>query len=167
MSNIVEEFIKQNGKLVIFVSGLAGSGKTIYGKKLAQDMNLHHINVNNFREHKNIKMDALEKEIKENKGVVITGFPLSLKDTDHHINLSINQTIYLQNLGQNNNMEKEKEFQTIIKPYYDKIIAAMKVNKFINVKKFEKNKIYDMIWDSVINYIKKWLLKRNPTATIE
>jgi cytidylate kinase len=46
--NIVEVYIKVVGKLVIFVSGLSGSGRSALGKNISRDFKIPLLNINKF-----------------------------------------------------------------------------------------------------------------------
>lgn len=222
--NIVEAFIKFNRQLIIFISGLSGSGKTSQAEKLSKDLkirviyvrdyyknykdreiylsenttNNQHVNSDNVTDldttldiklsnnklvknqysTKLIDKDKLNEDINNFKknGLIISGFPLP-KDTidsniDLHIHISINQTTYIQYQEKKknplNSQDIELKYQQVIKPFYKNIIKDLQINKFLNSKKFvSKEQLYDEIWDTSIDYIKKWLKTQNPQCSFE
>jgi uridine kinase len=225
--NIIEAYLKYNKQLLIFITGLSGSGKTFQSTKLATDLKIHVIhlrdyykstvenkndnieyinipdrsNINNDQPtmlldtHKKIKLpdgnvvynqystkllDIVKLNNDINKhiqtGLIVSGFPIPEKlinfKIDYHIHLGITFDKYteylLEKKNQLNYNDIQKKYTLVIKPYYKNIIKDLKINKFLNLKNFNsKEKIYDNIWDLIINYISKWLTKNNPNSTIK
>src|SRR3989304_6417405 len=115
--NVVEAYLKFNGKLIIFLSGMSGCGKTSIAKNLKRDFKLELIDefkyykkdynnkiqlpdgteVVNWYTDDSIDWDRLNKDIEkqQSKGVIVSGF--SLPDDkievkpDFHIHLSISK----------------------------------------------------------------------------
>jgi uridine kinase len=229
--NIIEAIIRFNRQLIIYISGLPGSGKTFQAKQLSKDLKINVIYINDYykeyqkRENyisdnttdntidntidnrtdtnnndildtiddiklqndkyvknqystKLLDIEKLNQDIDKLKsnGLIISGFPLP-KDIinatiDFHIHISINQTTYIEYQQKKKNPldinDIELKYQKVIKPYYMNIIQNLNINKFINLKKFEsKEKLYDEIWNLSIDYIKKWLKKKNPDCSFE
>lgn len=233
--NIVEAIIKFNGQLIIFISGLSGSGKTSQSEKIAKDLKIKVIHIRDYyKEYKDreiymsentdsendtqdnkflkinrsigseavdlnttldiklsnnkyVKNQYSTKLIDKNKlnkdidlykknGLIISGFPLPdeiIESTiDFHFHISINQTTYIkyQEKKKNplNSSDIELKYQQVIKPYYSQIIQNLKINKFLNLNKFNtKQQLYDELWNLIISYIKKWLKKYNPDCSFE
>ena len=46
--NIVEAFIKFNGQLIIFISGMPGSGKTSQAEQLSKDLKIKYIHIRDY-----------------------------------------------------------------------------------------------------------------------
>jgi uridine kinase len=113
--NIVEAYIKLNKKLVIFISGLSGSGKSFIAQNIAKDFNIRYIDLESYCKkdfNKKIKVSdslvvtdwdniesydwiKLNKDIEEeqNKGVLICGyvFPknkITFIPTQYQININ-------------------------------------------------------------------------------
>lgn len=226
--NIVQAYLKFNKQLIIFISGLPGSGKSIHAKELVSDLNNNNLKVKllyirdyykeqkeentetentetentetvvntdtesttyqknrsmpnkvklsdgtfatNKYSHSFINLNKLNEDIGKYKakGVVISGFPLPDKLIEHkidfHFNLSINQTIYMNNQLKGNKTSLNEQsillkFKEVIQPYYNDIMKDLKV-KYINVKKYEtKEAVYDDIWKLLMSFIQSSLKK--------
>ncbi len=138
--NIVQAFIKFNGKLIIIISGLSGSGKTSIAKFIERDFKLKLINIDNHIINDFDKIVTLPNDIKmtnwddidsydwvkindevianQTNGVVICGpyFPTEkLKfDADFHIQIKISkQTLIEKRIKYaESNKEKFKDLET-------------------------------------------------------
>lgn len=167
--NIIDAYSEYNSQLIILISGLSGSNKTKIAQKLAHDLNLDFINLNNF-----IKKDvfttidlANSKKIKyynmydweniniDSKKVIIVSdyfspdFITNIKP-NLHINIKLSKQNLLKNrikyLKDNNiNINEENEsllFSQYIYPKYLEFLEKTTVNKFINANEiFESNNI--------------------------
>ena len=134
--------------------------------------------VKNQYSTKLLDIEKLNQDIDKLKsnGLIISGFPLP-KDIinatiDFHIHISINQTTYIEYQQKKKNPldinDIELKYHKVIKPYYMNIIQNLNINKFINLKKFEsKEKLYDEIWNLSIDYIQKWLKKKNSDCSFK
>jgi adenylate kinase family enzyme len=112
--NIIEAYIKFKGQLIILISGLSGSGKTLLGKKISKDFNLKFIDTSDYCDKKfnnKIKVGDIEiinydsddiykwNEINEiieknsSNGIILTStiFPKDKLESniDFHINIRL------------------------------------------------------------------------------
>lgn len=172
--NIVEAYIKFQGKLLIFVSGLSGCGKSTIGKRIAKDFKLKLIDqFDYYKKDHNTKVtlpdnttiinwymddaidwDKFNNDIDEFKtnGLVVIGFSLPEDKMtsmhDFHIHLNISKQIC---------MEKRKAFLEKYKDKYEeeyKLIDTptekLKMNQVIypyyieSTKKSKINKFVNM-----------------------
>lgn len=166
--NIVEAFIKFNGKLVIFVSGLSGCGKTKMARNISSNLNLHLIDqfkyfkknyqndvrlpngdtITNYNTDDAINWDKFNDHIKKyaSSGVIVSGSSLvdekiTIKP-DIHLHISINKK---------NCMEKRRLF--------------MEKNKKKFPKKYEK--FNDPIQKVIMNqYVYPYYLDTIKRSTI-
>jgi len=205
--NVIEAYIKFQNRLVIFISGLSGCKKTQLTQKLANNLNINHIDqskyykseeeynktytlpdgtdIINWNTDDAIDWDKLNNDIKKimesnkgtMKGLIVSGFSLPedklLIIPDYHIHLSISKQKCL-NLRINNLMkQKEKnpskyenidetieklEMNQLIFPYYLEVVKRSKINKFINITELKEQKIYDLVFDTIIEFVQKFLL---------
>lgn len=147
--NIIEAYIKFNKKLVIFISGLSGCGKTIIAKKISDRFNLRLIKqFNYYKKDYNetitlsddnkyvnwsndnaIDWDKLNDDINKykNEGIIVTGFALTddkiIEKPDYHIHVKISK---------GNCIERRKDF--IKHKHQDNEL----INKSINMLEMNK-----------------------------
>lgn len=135
--NVVEAYIAQKGGLLIFLTGLPKSGKSIYSKELADDFKIKHIHIHNYYESNPdkkieiklsdetvvtnsfsselINFDKLNKDIDNyyESGLVVSGFPFDITKLKYKFDfifaLDINQTIYLEAISKISNVDLKKE----------------------------------------------------------
>lgn len=130
--NIVEAYIKFHNQMLIFISGLTGSGKTELAKNISRDFKFKHINqfdyykkdyseevalengekIVNWCVDSSIDWDKLNADIEKMKGegLVVVGIALHDKIThtpDYHIHLNISKKNYITNRKEF--LEKNKE----------------------------------------------------------
>lgn len=153
--NIIEAYIKYNGRLVIFVSGISGCGKTSLAKKISKKFDIPLIEQFNYykkgyddkvtlpdgTEHINYNSDnaidwtRLDKDIKdkESKGVIVTGFALvddklDVKPDYHiHISMSKQECIDRRRTYLEKHKDKYKEEHELI----DTDTERLKMNRMI------------------------------------
>lgn len=120
--NIVEAYIKFHNQMLIFISGLTGSGKTELAKNISRDFKFKYINQFDYykKDHSeevelengekivnwcidsSIDWDKLNADIEKMKGegLVVIGIALHDKIThnpDYHIHLNISKKNYITN----------------------------------------------------------------------
>jgi hypothetical protein len=177
--NIIEAYIKYRGQFVIIISGISGCGKTDIGERLAQSFNISLINQINYYtiQDKNIYSDdninwsQFLDDIfsKKTKGVVVIGmsFP-TLKmgglKIDYHIHLKIPKQECLEYRKTQYGFTNEQEINAdklfmnnVIFPYYIKTLESGYINKYIATSQKSLDVIFDEIFDSLIEMIKKFL----------
>jgi hypothetical protein len=182
--NIDKKYIEQNGQLLIFVTGLSGSQQNFFASELGKNFDLNVIQLKNYQNKENkdniIDFNKLNEDIDEKKktGLIVSGFPVSISKLNHkidiYITLSINKTKYveykkLQNKNNNNNDRSISRLEEdIINHYYKTIeiyttiMEPIKVDKFINLNKYENNEeIYSEIFNTIVNIINKNIYKKN------
>lgn len=176
--DIVRAFIKNNDQLLIFITGYSGSGKTVHAEELSKDYKIKILYIKDYRKtdpeiHNKyatelIDIDRLNSDIEKyiKEGLIVSGFPIDTKIINHkiniYINLSINMSKYIENQLKSDNVDREniEKNYNIIAPLYNKLIKETKVNKFINVSKFESDgEVYDHLFDSINNIIENNLYK--------
>jgi uridine kinase len=115
--NIVEAFTKLNNKLIILISGLSGSGKTMVAQNIAKDFNIGLIDLESYCDkdfHKKVKVSNnltitdwddidsynwikfnKEVDIDKDKGVVICGYMFPRDkltiEPDFHIHIKMSK----------------------------------------------------------------------------
>jgi len=214
--NIVEAYIKFFGKLIIFVSGMSGCGKTNLANNISRDFKLHLVNqhdyykseyqnkievpnygeFNNLETHDSVDFKKLNEDInlKKEEGVVVSlhAFSDYLFDfkIDHHIHLKYGKKECNQartnHIMHNLDDPKFKIFKDATEetiktftlyyinkyalPYYYDNINNSKINKFINLQDINdvsdegitrEDKIYDIAFEELINYIGKRVYNLN------
>lgn len=128
----------------------------------------------------------LNKDIDEHKtkGVIVSGFSFPqdkiTSEVNYHIQLSLSKKKCLEIRHKFLEKNKEKfpeEYEKIDSkeellkmnqltyPYYLDVIKRSKINKFINVNKFDDDQIFDMIWDLLISHIQRYLANRDKTKS--
>lgn len=153
--NIVEAYIKFTGKLIIFVSGIIGCGKTSLAKEISDKFNLKLLDQHDYikkdydetiilsdgTEHINwnsdnaIDWDKLNDDINKYKknGVVVTGMALVddkiTSKPDIHIHLSISKQICISK--RRAFIEKNKEQYEDDYKYLNTQTELLKMNKMI------------------------------------
>jgi len=153
--NIVEAYIKFSGKLVIFVSGITGCGKSSLAKEIADKFNLklldqydymkegydEKITLSDGTEHINwasdnaVDWDRLNKDINKDKksGVVVTGMALIddkiTTKPDIHIHLSISKQLCISK--RRAFIEKHKNDYEDDYKYLNTPTELLKMNKMI------------------------------------
>lgn len=191
--NIIEAYIKFKNDLLIYISSINGCGKSIIGKKLAEDMNLKYIDQldyykNDFNETKilsngnkitnwysinSIDWVKFNDDIKKykNNGLIVSGFifPKNIAlDSDYHIHLSFPKKTCLEKrikmIENKKHKFKYNDINTqklimnqIIYPHEQYSIKNSNIDKFINSVAFDFDKIYDNVWDYLINSIQKFI----------
>lgn len=121
--NIVEAFLKFNGKLIIILSGLSGSGKKAIAKFIERDFKLVLINIDDYVISNFDKTQVLQNDVKiinwddvdsydwekinqvvlenQSKGVILCGpyFPTKKLqfETDFHIQIKVPKQILIEN----------------------------------------------------------------------
>lgn len=183
--NIIDAYSEYNNQLIILISGLSGSNKTKIAKKIAHDLNLEFINLNNFIRkdvYTTIEIANLKKikyyniydwdNIKiKNKNIIITSdyftpeFINNIKP-NLHINIKLSKQNLLKNrikyLEDNNiNISNDTEtllFSQYIYPKYLEFLEKTTVNKFINANEiFESNNI-DFYNNNISDIIFKYII---------
>lgn len=131
--NIIEAYIKFNGQLLIFLSGLSGCGKTSVAKSIKKGLNLEMIDqVNYYKKDYNTTItlpdgnevlnlstddafdwDKLNADIEKykSKGLLVSGFALPedkiTSKVDYHVHLSISKKECIERRHQY--LEKHKD----------------------------------------------------------
>ena len=153
--NLVEAYIKLNGSLLFFVSGLFGCGKLALGKHIARDFKLKLIDqidyykkdyntnitlpdntvVTNWYTDDAIKWDEFNEDINvfKKQGLIVVGFSFPQEKInskpDYHIHLNISKQLCNERrkIFLENNKEKYKEEYDLIGSSLEKI----KMNQLI------------------------------------
>jgi len=144
---ILDNYIKQNGQIVILIIGMMNSLKSKISKELLISLNentqtkLKLINMcnfykkdkhikftddndtfNNYDINSNYNFDELNKTIKEHKNVIIYGSTIDITQIDFKINftffLSSTKTRIKECLEKINMMKNEELIQKYVKKYY-------------------------------------------------
>jgi cytidylate kinase len=123
----------------------------------------------NYDQDNAFDWDSMNNEINKKKkdGIVVIGsvFPtdkLNFKP-DFHVHLKISKQLLKDNRMKYIEKHQEKNFDTetetlriniLTYPYYLNTLKRMKMDKFIDVTELNEDEIYDIVFDSIINYIK-------------
>jgi hypothetical protein len=145
--SILDEYIKQNGQIIILIIGMMNSLKSKISKELLISLNentktkIKLINLSNFyKKDKHIKFtdendtfnnydinsnynfNELNKTIKEHKNVIIYGSTIDITKIDFKINftflLSSTKTRIKECIEKQNIMQNEELIQKYVKKYY-------------------------------------------------
>ncbi len=184
--NIIDAYSEYNNQLIILISGLSGCNKTKIAKKIAHDLNLEFINLNNFIRkdiYTTIEISNLKK-IKYyniydwekinigNKNIIITSdyytpeFINNIKP-NLHINIKLSKQNLLKNrikYLENNNINITNDTETLlfsqyIYPKYLEFLEKTTVNKFINANEiFESNNNIDFYNKNISDIIFKYII---------
>ena len=123
----------------------------------------------NWDSDESIDWISFNKDIKKNKskGLIICGFSFPkdkmTEKADFHIHLSISKKNNLEKrkeMTKNNDKYSHLDFNTIklimnqlTYPYYLDTLNRSNINKFINTNKYNKNEIYNLVFDSLMEFI--------------
>lgn len=169
--NIVDKYIENNGKLLIAISGLSKSGKSLHALRLSKDLKLIYLDQKMYCKqeecytYEDIDIDKMNKDIGKHKnlGVIVSGFDLR-KDVikqkmDYHIHISIPKQVSL---------ERRLKADPKLDPYQDKLVMnkkiypsyleskeKSKINKFINAVNMSFKEVYIKILTEVFTLIEK------------
>jgi hypothetical protein len=182
--NIKEAYLKYKKQLVILVSGLAGSGKTVVSKLIADDYEITHLKLKDYflDQHKlskkfsfdAIDWDKVNQEVDKLKhtGVIVSGLLFDDSkmtfNSDYNIHIKISKQNWLTNRSENliktnkeNHEElmitEKKDFNAIWYPYYLSNLNASRIDKFYNINETDLDKLYNDIFDQLSFFIKKSL----------
>jgi len=175
--NILDAYIDKKGKCIIYIYGYPCTSKTQIGKLLAEDINLPHINANQFidgfknidnmkiYEHsENMQWDKLKDKILETSSAVITcNYITDDLNPDFVYFIGINKTLCKENLLEFNAAKNDdskyiepdvvdKYITNVLFPMYDSQTKITKINKFINIKENSTlENIYNTLFDQFVN----------------
>ena len=129
----------------------------------------------NWDSDDSIDWKNFNKDIKKNKskGIIVCGFSFPkdkiTEKANFHIHLSISKKNNLEKrkeMTENNDKYSHLDFNTIklvmnqlTYPYYLDTLNRSNINKFINTNKYDKNQIYDQVFDSLMEFIFNSLYK--------
>jgi broad-specificity NMP kinase len=185
--DVIEAYKKQFGNFVILISGLSGTDKTTIAKRLSEELKIKYDNLGKFYDEKKIKeididgiklmnvfledvynWEKFNDYIENNKnGIIITGlgFPMEkikLRPLIHiHLKLPRDEIIKRQkefdkNLDEESN---KKVLNKLVYPFFEEITKKGNINKFINIKDMNEEKVMDEVFNVLMKIIQDRLYK--------